>query len=259
MTRNTPFIVGVLLVALIAALFAVPTAGVQAQGDDRVNCHEASPIVIYCSADGIDIYSTGGLLLLHVSSDVIDAVGVPDVNTLLAQTFAGGVRVYRLSTGEYQVNTVNGAQEYVAIWEGCQTASADLKVYSTWNWELLSDDDGCTFVGGLPDLIVASITQPQFTSAPDAFGLQALGFSIVVTNQGDVDSGPFHTSLLIDWCEGTTTEDLGMVGNLAPGSSHTYSWMAEIWPCSLTATADSQGQVGESIETNNTRTLSLPR
>ncbi len=247
MNRKASLIAGVLLLVLIAGLFAVPGSGIQAQGegDHRVNCQEASPIVIYCSEGGIEIYSTAGVFLLRVTDTEIEAVGVPDVNTMLGQTAGGGVRVYRLSTGEFQVNTVNGDQEFVAIWKGCETASADLKAYSTATWELLSDDDGCPV---LPDLIVASIA---YIGVPASTGRSVLlnGFNtaVVVTNQGAADSGPFQTSLN---CSGQVF-NLGVVSNLAPGESHTFMTRA----CQLmTVTVDSEGQVAESNEGNNTRT-----
>jgi hypothetical protein len=134
-----------LSVVLLAGSFAAP-----ALADGRLNCQNASPVVIYCNEYGIEIWDTSGQEVLFVSSDDIDAVGIPDENTLIAASDDMRIRVYRLATGEFQVNVYNGLEEWVAIWEGCAPESADVKAYSLLTGELLSDEDGCEVIEPAP-------------------------------------------------------------------------------------------------------------
>ncbi len=134
---------------VLVSFMAMPPAA-YAAADGRLNCQNASPIVIYCTRQGVDIYNTEGDLLLRVSHLTIDATGVPGENTLLASSADGNVRLFRLSTGEFQVNAYHGSEEYVAIWHGCDNARADIKNYSRLTGELLSDDDGCIFPAAIP-------------------------------------------------------------------------------------------------------------
>lgn len=113
------------------ALPATPTAPGQPwnPGDDRLNGtarDQAAPVAIY--PDPLQVYAidpaTGqGLLVLGISADQIAAVGVPtDANVTLGEAtnpYTGQpVLVSRLTTGEFQLNTVDGAgNPYVVIWD----------------------------------------------------------------------------------------------------------------------------------------------
>jgi hypothetical protein len=109
------------------ATFNIPCANVS---DGRVNNSPdldcAAPVAIYQSS-GLDIYgidpdSSKGDLSLRLSSDDIDKVGVPSVNTLLASgTIAATgqpIHVYRLTSGEYQLDTFYAdGKPYSIIWD----------------------------------------------------------------------------------------------------------------------------------------------
>lgn len=95
--------------------------------DGRVNAHDlAAGGAIYCAPGGgvavwdINIRSVGELTLV-ASPEVIAAVPTaPEVNTLIAE--AGNFRLYRLTSGELQVNgpgIYSTDPEYVFTWSGC--------------------------------------------------------------------------------------------------------------------------------------------
>ncbi len=101
----------------------LPTIGASAPGvfDGRINRHHiAAPVAIYPVnyGDGMGLHlyrideSGEGMLALTVSPEAISAVPAqPAENTLIASTPDGSIALYRLTTGEYQVN----AGEYVVI------------------------------------------------------------------------------------------------------------------------------------------------
>jgi len=74
--------------------------------DNRINLDPVAPVAIYCRPDGIEILSIDGQgnghAALFVRDTQINALGVPATNTLIAA--GGGVGLFRLSTGEFQVN-----------------------------------------------------------------------------------------------------------------------------------------------------------
>lgn len=79
--------------------------------DSRVNsiCDEPwQTAAVYCSADGsIDVYGITdsiGWLAFRATLSEIDAIGIPDENAIIAQTANGRFRLYRLSSGEFQIN-----------------------------------------------------------------------------------------------------------------------------------------------------------
>ncbi|MBN2471311.1 MAG: hypothetical protein JXN59_11345 [Anaerolineae bacterium] len=96
-------------------------SGVPGVFDGRINRHHiAAPVAIYPvdygNGTGLHLYridETGkGTLALTVSAEAIAAVPEqPAENTLIASTPDGSIALYRLTTGEYQVN----AGEYVVI------------------------------------------------------------------------------------------------------------------------------------------------
>jgi len=93
-------------------------------GDDRINRQAYATASIYCDADNSRV------LVLGISPTVIgnELLSVPyaelpaaptDSNVLIAQN--GNVSLYRLTTGEYQVNSGPDAEgkTYVVVWNGC--------------------------------------------------------------------------------------------------------------------------------------------
>ena len=93
-------------------------------GDGRIKPDAAAPVAVYCHDYGIDVYrinpdSTGSLVFTATNAE-IDAVGKsPPENTLI--DYYGNIRLYRLTTGEFQVNAGPDSEgkEYVLIWDGC--------------------------------------------------------------------------------------------------------------------------------------------
>jgi hypothetical protein len=102
--------------------------------DGRLNsiCEEPyQTAAIYCRADGsIDVYGITdgeGWLAFRTTQAEIDAVGVPAQNNLIERSDDGKIRLYRLSTGEFQVNAPmwdvvrgNLPDGYVFQFGGCQ-------------------------------------------------------------------------------------------------------------------------------------------
>lgn len=100
----------------------------QTRNDYRENTLSAfpyQPVAIYCESDErIDIYGidtdSNGYLVLSVTDEMVESVGM-DKNEHLLIAEADDVRLYRLNTGEFQVNApLNGdLNGYTFIWEGC--------------------------------------------------------------------------------------------------------------------------------------------
>ncbi len=103
-------------------------------GDERLNQRTAdrgASAAVYCMAGDIHIYRIDdqgkGWLALMITRAVVNQVGIPSVEQhdfLLgeAQVPLGWVRVYRLHTGEFQVNAASvraDGDEYSFIWEDC--------------------------------------------------------------------------------------------------------------------------------------------
>lgn len=97
--------------------------------DSRLDC--GAPVAIYTGS--IDVYSidpatSHGYLVLRLTDDDLAAAGTPTANTLLAQAadpFTGQpISVYRLTTGELQVNAfyANG-KPYTVAWPADQPAA----------------------------------------------------------------------------------------------------------------------------------------
>ncbi len=111
-------------------------------GDDRINPHPAQPVALYCRTEGVVGYSPDGALVLFASQEQIDALGVPAAPALLAASADGSARLYRLASGEFQLNVNQGAQEYIFTWDACppahkttqviDVATGQTLVYYTW-------------------------------------------------------------------------------------------------------------------------------
>ena len=145
MSRKLYLTLSLLAVALVAGVLLLTTPQVaQGQSDDgRLNCDAAAPAVIYWTANGLDIYALGGNdILLQVPQSVLDTAAPEEGYIELAANADGSIVVYLLSSGEIQVNIVNGAELYSV---GFVTSSADpawVKVYDMGTWELLSSGYG---------------------------------------------------------------------------------------------------------------------
>jgi len=118
-------------------------AGGFSPNDGRINADPTPPVVMYCTSEGIDVYARNAddayLFSVRAPKADYEALGTPATNTLLASNADGSVRVYLLSSGEFQVNAYNGNEEYVAIWSGCPiSAGPDISVYDRTTGELLA-------------------------------------------------------------------------------------------------------------------------
>jgi M6 family metalloprotease-like protein len=92
-----------------------------------------------------------------------------------------------------------------------------------------------------PDLVVTDLTPSLVT----------------VRNVGDAPAGSFVIRLTRTTDNGETSQDLA-VGGLAAGASTTYQFACGSGTMKLEALADAQGQVDESNEGNNSKTLDTP-
>jgi LysM repeat protein len=86
----------------VAAPPPAPTSG----PDNRINPDPVAPVAIYCRPNGIEILTIDGQgnghFALLATQNQINAVGIPARNTLIAA--GGGVGLFRLTSGEFQVN-----------------------------------------------------------------------------------------------------------------------------------------------------------
>ncbi len=90
---------------------------------DQYSC--AQPVATYCTADGIEVWDIdaagNGALLLTAPAEG----DIPASNQTLAQS--GDVILSRLSTGEFQVNALDGeGNPYVLVWDGCPASEVYL-------------------------------------------------------------------------------------------------------------------------------------
>ncbi|MFC1959541.1 hypothetical protein ACFLYO_02415 [Chloroflexota bacterium] len=159
-------LLGLTLVLLIMLSGSGPT--IEAFEDNRVNCHAASPIAIYCTndqdldGDGIAddrivIYDLAGQEYVVEVSAPVTPPEVGEIPLVSPDATFSNPTVYLLSDGRYKVSYINydrdPVEEFVAYWVGCgvETAeTADLKSYVNGTEILLSDADGCGEDGFLP-------------------------------------------------------------------------------------------------------------
>lgn len=104
------------------------SSGGVVRGDYEVNPTAADPTRtagIYCISDGSidiwDIVNSQGQRAFTVSPAQIAAVGIGPEPRLLGQGGPNNVRLYRLPSGEFQVNAPRGGDPngYVYVWPGC--------------------------------------------------------------------------------------------------------------------------------------------
>ncbi len=109
-------------------LTPVPTATAQwtawNPNDGRINPEPAAPLAIYCGTDSIYAYLPGAVEF----SFPLAGAGPAGQTALLAEGPAGA-RLYRLSTGEFQVNMIHGGEEYVFTWDACRPSVTTTRVY----------------------------------------------------------------------------------------------------------------------------------
>ncbi len=94
--------------------------------DGRLNTVDLYPqqtVAVYCRSGGvIDLYAIDpitaeGALAIRVATDIIEDTGIPeDSNIMIAEAGDSDIKLYRLTTGEFQVM---GRENYVFIWDGC--------------------------------------------------------------------------------------------------------------------------------------------
>jgi hypothetical protein len=103
-------------------------------GDARINRHavdRAAPVAIYCQSYGIQVYDVDGhtgkgstLPIISLSYEEVDAMGIPtDAPLLLAES--GDVTLWRLTTGEFQVNAYYEVEwkPWAFLWDACPMTS----------------------------------------------------------------------------------------------------------------------------------------
>ncbi len=95
-------------------------------GDARLDQYScAQPVATYCTAGGIEVWDidAGGVGTLLLTAPA--AGDIPASNQTLAQS--GDVILSRLSTGEFQVNALDGeGNPYVLVWDGCPASEVYL-------------------------------------------------------------------------------------------------------------------------------------
>src|SRR5262249_29686783 len=103
-----------------------PAAPLPWYGDGRLNVDPGQLATVYCANGEVAVYriiQSVGYLSLRVSQATI-AKGpkYPARNTLIAEDHHYKVRLYRLTSGELQINATSyesGKNDYVFIWPGC--------------------------------------------------------------------------------------------------------------------------------------------
>ena len=108
--------------ALCNGYAALPTFA-----DGRINMEVDQTAAIYCYRGGVvvsRIIASKGYPSLRVSAATIAKVPKnPAQNTLIAEDKRYKVRLYRLTSGELQINATSfeGKPDYVYIWNGCDS------------------------------------------------------------------------------------------------------------------------------------------
>ncbi|MGQ9907615.1 MAG: SH3 domain-containing protein [Candidatus Flexifilum sp.] len=109
-----------------------------------------------------------------------------------------------------------------------------------------------TATPGLPDLLITSVNGPAtLTLGPGNTPVSA-AFTVTITNNGGRPTGQFNNTITVS--PGSTSSDLGVVGNLNPGESVILSVSLTFTAAgtyTLQAQADSSAQVTEASEVNN--------
>jgi hypothetical protein len=92
--------------------------------DGRLNPNDCgAPVAVYCNGKGADVYKLNesvGTLIIRVTEDEIDAVGVPKSGSVVLGQ-EGDVVLSRLASGYFQVSAVypQEPKPYVIAWDAC--------------------------------------------------------------------------------------------------------------------------------------------
>ncbi|MFC1960832.1 hypothetical protein ACFLYO_08980 [Chloroflexota bacterium] len=162
MSRTRVVLVGLLgFVLVLLVMLAGPGSTAEAVDDGRLTCHSASPIVIYCTDDGVLILSPTGQSLLHVPTADIEAAVIPPLsfNVEVGSTADGTLGVY-WDGKSYVVryDNVERGEQVHAEWSGCgdDAQPAEIRVYDRDTRELKSNASGCGEDGTSPPAPVAA-------------------------------------------------------------------------------------------------------
>lgn len=110
-----------------------------------------------------------------------------------------------------------------------------------------------------PDLVIASITGPESVVIPAGETSVSEMYQVVISNTGGSNTGRFNNTLAIA-PPGGAPQDLGVVADLGPQESISLSITVVFTAPGdyiLTARADSDAEVEELSEVNNTGTISV--
>jgi hypothetical protein len=131
----------------ILTLSGISGAGL-AFPDGRVNQEQWATAAIFCVVNGnLDVYAIDaagvGTLVIREDWKALEALGIPEVNTLRAQSEDGNIRVYRLSSGEWQLNApADGLFDgYVFRWTECTPGGSGGGQVSITGPTIDGDDD----------------------------------------------------------------------------------------------------------------------
>jgi hypothetical protein len=88
--------------------------------DDRLNNDAGAPIVMYNVDGSFQIYKIGddsiGTIAVYLSAEELSALETPAENTEIARSADGSIVVYKLSSGEIQVNTAPDSEGKVLVY-----------------------------------------------------------------------------------------------------------------------------------------------
>ncbi|MCC6612445.1 MAG: hypothetical protein IT320_03145 [Anaerolineae bacterium] len=104
--------------------------------DGRLNSSDQwATFAVYCDASNIEVYAIGsdgkGQLAFTTTPDEVDALGVPETNTVIED--GHGIRIFRLSSGEFQVVGAADAEGkiYNVRFNGCPAAPGAADTFMT--------------------------------------------------------------------------------------------------------------------------------
>ena len=167
----------------------------------------------------------------------------------------------------YDVYFGSAADSLVSLAEGLETTSyakADLAAGTTYYWKIVARDNAggetagpvwqFTTLGDPPDLVVSDLSwQP----AADLQAGQTITLTATVENTGGPVVDAFNVALYINGSRiGSKTVNPVMAANTSLPLS--FTWTAVAGDHGIEARADSQGQVHEVYEENNSRSANLP-
>ena len=111
-----------------------------------------------------------------------------------------------------------------------------------------------TFLTFPPDLIIEMITWEPADPAEAGAAGETVTFTVTIKNQGG-KSDFFYVAYYID--DAYRTSDLANPIDAGASANKTFTWTAKLGSHAIKAVADSKGQVTESDETNNEKTITF--